>query len=139
MPILDAYLCFDGNCAEAMRFYEQTLGGHIEMMLTLGESPMAAQTPPEAANRIMHASLVLDGRRLMGSDGMLGQPYETMKGFSMSLNYKTVDEAKPVFDALAAGGRVTMPLQKTFWSDAFGMLVDRFGTPWMFNTDPAPT
>ena len=136
MPLLDAYLFFDGNCAEAMRFYEHTLGGHIEMMLTYGESPMAAQTPPEAAGRIMHASLILLDRRLMGSDAMLGQPYEAMQGFAMSLNYKTVEEAQPVFDALAAGGRVTMPLQKTFWSDAFGMLVDRFGTPWMFNTDP---
>ena len=137
MPILDAYLTFDGNCAEAMRFYERTLGGKIDMMMTLGESPMAAQTPPESANRIMHASLMLDERRLMASDAMLGQPYEGMKGFSLSLNYKTAAEAKPIFEALAAGGRVTMALQKTFWSDAFGMLVDRFGTPWMFNTDPA--
>ena len=138
MPILDAYLSFDGNCAEAMRFYQQTLGGEIEMMMTFGESPMAAQTPPEAAGRIMHASLLLEGRRLMGSDGMLGQPFEPMQGFSLSLNYKTAQEAQAVFDLLADGGRVTMPLQKTFWSDAFGTVVDRFGTPWMFNTDPEP-
>ena len=133
MPKLDAYLFFDGNCAEAMRFYERTLGGKIDMMMTMGESPMAAETPPEAAGRIMHASLMLDERRLMASDAMLGQPYEAMQGFSLSLNYKTAVEAKTVFDALAVGGRVTMPLQKTFWSDAFGMLVDRFGTSWMFN------
>ena len=137
MPLLDAYLFFDGNCAEAMRFYERTLGGKIDMMMTYGEAPTAAETPPGAAGRIMHASLMLDGRRLMASDAMLGQPYDAMKGFSLSLNFKTADEAKPIFEALAAGGRVTMPLQKTFWSEAFGMLVDRFGTPWMFNTDPA--
>ncbi|MEN9397655.1 MAG: hypothetical protein RLZ81_2185 [Pseudomonadota bacterium] len=65
------------------------------------------------------------------ADAMVGQPYEGMKGFSLSLSYPTVDEAKRTFDRLAAGAKVTMPLTATFWSDAFGMLVDRFGTPWM--------
>ena len=69
--------------------------------------------------------------QVMASDSMVGQPYGGMKGFSLSLVYPNVADAKAVFDALAAGGRVTMPLQKTFWAEAFGMLVDRFGTPWM--------
>ena len=137
MPQIDAYLFFDGNCAEAMRFYERTLGGKVEMMMTHGESPMAAQTPPGSADRIMHARMSLDGRILMASDAMAGQPYEGMKGFSLSLMFPTAAAAQPVFDALAEGGRVTMPLQKTFWADAFGMLVDRFGTPWMVNAGPA--
>ena len=136
MPQLDAYLTFDGNCADAMRFYERTLGGKLEMMMTVGESPMASQTPTAGADRIMHARLALDGRILMASDAMVGQPYGAMKGFSQSLNFPTADAAKPVFDALAEGGRVTMPLQKTFWAEAFGMLVDRFGTPWMVNGGP---
>ena len=79
----------------------------------------------------MHARLVIGGRVLMGSDAMAGHPYGGMKGFSMSLVYPTVAEAKKVFDALSAGGNVTMPFDKTFWSEGFGMLVDRFGAPWM--------
>jgi PhnB protein len=133
MPQLDAYLTFNGNCADAMRFYERTLGGKLEMLMTHAESPMAAQTPPGSADRIMHARLVIDGRILMASDSMAGQPYEGMKGFSLSLVYPTVADAQRAFHALAEGGRVTMPLQKTFWAEAFGMLVDRFGTPWMVN------
>jgi len=133
MPQLDAYLTFDGNCADAMRFYERTLGGKLEMMMTHAESPMAAQTPPGSADRIMHARLVIDGRILMASDSMVGHPYEGMKGFSLSLVYPTVSDAQRAFDALAEGGRVNMLLQKTFWAEAFGMLVDRFGTPWMIN------
>jgi len=129
---LDTYLFFDGNCADAMRFYERTLGGKLQLM-THGESPMAAQTPPGSANRIMHARLELDGRLLMASDSMVGQPYERMKGFSLSLIYPTVAEAQRMFAALAEGGQITMPIAKTFWAEAFGMLVDRFGTPWMVN------
>ncbi len=132
MPQVDAYLIFDGTCAEAMRFYQRTLGGKLALM-THAESPIAAQTPPGSANRIMHARLDLDGRLLMASDSMVGQPYEGMKGFSLALMYPAVADAKRVFDALADGGKVTMPLQKTFWAEAFGMLVDRFGTPWMVN------
>jgi PhnB protein len=133
MPQLDAYLTFNGNCADAMRFYERTLGGKLEALLTHAESPMAAQTPPGSADRIMHARLVIDGRILIASDSMVGHPYEGMKGFSLSLVYPTVADAQRAFDALAEDGRVTMPLQKTFWAEAFGMLVDRFGTPWMVN------
>jgi PhnB protein len=133
MPQLDVYLTFNGNCADAMRFYERTLNGKLEMLMTHAESPMAAQAPPGSADRIMHARLVIDGRVLMASDSMAGQPYEGMKGFSLSLIYPTVADAQRVFDALAKGGQVHMPLQKMFWAEAFGMLVDRFGTPWMIN------
>jgi PhnB protein len=133
MPQLDVYLTFNGNCADAMRFYERTLNGKLEMLMTHAESPMAAQAPPGSADRIMHARLVIDGRVLMASDSMVGQPYEGMKGFSLSLIYPTAADARRVFDALAKGGQVHMPLQKMFWAEAFGMLVDRFGTPWMIN------
>ena len=136
MPTLDAYLFFDGNCAEAMRFYERTLGGKLDMM-THAQSPIAGQTPPGSDNRIMHARLALADRSLMASDSMAGQPYGGMKGFSLSLIYPTTAEAKRIFDALAEGGQVTMPLQKTFWAEAFGMLTDRFGTPWMVNGNMA--
>jgi PhnB protein len=130
--MLNPYLFFDGTCADAMRFYEKVLGGKLDLM-THASSPVADQTSPEMADRIMHARLVFDGGMLMASDWMAGQPYDGMKGFSLALAYPTVAEAKKVFDALAEGGKVTMPLDKTFWAEAFGMLVDRFGTPWMVN------
>ena len=133
---LDTYLTFDGNCAEAMRFYQRTLGGKLDLM-THAQSPIAGQTPPGSENRIMHARLAIDGRLLMASDSMVDHPYEGMKGFSLSLIYPTVVEATRVFNALADGGKVIMPLDKTFWAKAFGMLVDRFGTPWMVNGELA--
>jgi PhnB protein len=132
MHQLNTYLFFDGTCADAMRFYERTLGGKLTLM-THAESPMAAQTPPGSADRIMHARLDFDGGMLMASDSMAGQPYEGMKGFSLSLIYPTAAEGRRMFDALAQGGRIIMPIEKTFWAEAFGMLVDRFGTPCMVN------
>ena len=132
MPTLDSYLFFNGNCAEAMRFYERTLGGKLEMM-THAQSPIADQAPPGSSDRIMHARLSLDDRSLMASDTMPGQPYGGIKGFSLAVVYPTAAEAKRIFEPLAEGGQVTMPLQKTFWAEAFGMLTDRFGTPWMGN------
>jgi PhnB protein len=132
MPKIDTYLFFDGNCAEATRFYQRTLGGKLDLM-THAESPMKDQIPPGSGDRIMHARLDLDGRFLMASDAMVGHPYEGMHGFSLSLIYETVAEAQSVFAALSEGGQVRMPLQKTFWAEAFGMFTDRFGTPWMIN------
>lgn len=132
MPALDSYLFFDGTCAEAMRFYQRTLGGTMEPMLTYGDSPEPTPCPEGARGRIMHACLVLDGRMLMASDtppGMGGE--QGMKGFALSLNYPDANEARRIFDALAHGGKVTMPMAKTFWAETFGMLTDRFGTPWM--------
>jgi PhnB protein len=133
MTQIDAYLVFDGNCAEAMRFYERTLGARLETLMTHAESPMAGETPPGSGDRILHARLMVDGRALMASDAPVGPPYEGMHGFSLSLTYTDLGVAHRVFEALAQGGRVTMPLQKVFWAEAFGMLVDRFGTPWMVN------
>ena len=136
MPLLNAYIGFDGTCADAMRFYERVLGGKIEMMMTNGESPMRDQIPPGNENRVMHARLVLDQGVLMAGDAMVGgcEPsYQGLKGFSLTLSYTNAAEATPVFDALSEGGKVTMPLQKTFWAESFGMLTDRFGTPWIIN------
>lgn len=129
MAVLDSYLFFNGTCAEAMRFYERTLGGKLEMMKYSDGPP--GQTPPGAGDRIMHARLALDGRSLMASDAPPGMTMPAMASFSLSLSYATADEARRVYDALAAGGQATKPLEKTFFADAFGMLNDRFGTPWM--------
>lgn len=132
MPQFEPYLAFDGNCADAMRFYEKTLGGKLQIM-TFGDSPMASQAPPGAEKRVMHARLEVEGRVLMASDTMPGMKYQGIHGVGISLSYADVAQAKRVFDALAEGGKVTMPLQKTFWVESFGMVTDRFGTPWMVN------
>jgi PhnB protein len=139
MPQPIAYLSFNGNCADAMRFYERALGGKIEMLMTNGESPMAAQMPPETAGRVMHARLALDdGGVLYAGDCMVGQPYEGIKGLSLTLNYDTEAQAQRVFNALSDGGQVTMPMQPAFWAKTWGMVVDRFGTPWIVNGAPLP-
>ena len=140
MPQPTAYLAFDGNCAEAMRFYEQVLGGKLQALMTNGQSPMAAQVPPEHHHRILHAYLVLpdNGGALMAGDCMVGVPYEGIKGFSLALNYPTVELAQNIFNALSAGGKVTMPMQPAFWAKTWGMLTDRFGTPWIVNGVPIP-
>jgi PhnB protein len=133
MPTLEPYLFFDGNCADAMRFYERTLGGKLESILTHADSPMAGNSPPGNENRVMHARLNIGGAIILASDEMAGAAYAGMKNFKLSLAYPTVEEARRIFDALSEGGRVDMPLDKTFWIEAFGMLVDRFGTPWMIS------
>jgi PhnB protein len=138
MAQFEPYLFFDGTCAEAMRFYERTLGGKLDLMKA-GDSPEACDMTPDAADKILHARLALGDRAVMASDWMGGgQPYEGMKGFSLALAYPAVDEAQRVFDALAEGGQVIMPMGKTFWVESFGMLVDRFGTPW-FVSGGAPS
>jgi PhnB protein len=131
MPTLDSYLFFNGNCAEAMRFYERVLGAKMETMLSYGDSPMPEQCPPSERDKIMHACLLVEGRRLMASDTPSGQGAAATGGFSLSLSYPSADEARRVFAQLAEGGTVMMPMDKTFWAETFGMLTDRFGTPWM--------
>ena len=137
MPVLDNYLFFDGQCAQAMRFYERTLGGKLEALFTYGDSPDPQHCPAGAKDLVMHARLVLDGRALMASDTPPGAG-KPMAGFALSLNYPDAVEARRIFDALAQGGTVTMPMQKTFWSEAYGMLTDRFGTPWMVGGGEMP-
>jgi PhnB protein len=132
MPQHNAYLNFDGTCAEAMKFYQSVLGGKLDVM-TIGQSPAAEHVPAEAHGRVMHANLVFDGGTLMAADSQPGMPFNGMHGFGLVLTYPTAAEAKKTFDKLVEGGRVTMPFDKTFWAEGFGMLVDRYGTPWMLN------
>ncbi len=133
---LNPYLSFNDECEAAFKFYEQCLGGKIDAMMTYGESPMAEQTPPEKLDKIMHASLMVGDTVLMGSDAP-PQFFEKPQGFSVSLIFDDVVEAERIFNALAENGTVQMPIQETFWAARFGMLIDRFGTPWMINCDRA--
>jgi PhnB protein len=139
MPHPTAYLAFDGNCAEAMRFYERALAGKLEVLMTNGESPMAAHFPRETADRILHARLALPGGGiLMAGDCPSAVPYEGIKGVSLALNYDSIAEAERAFTALSEGGEVTMPMQPAFWAKVWGMLVDRFGTSWIVNGELLP-
>jgi PhnB protein len=135
MNMLNVYLTFNGNCTEAMRFYEQALDAKLEMLMTVGQSPMAGQMPAEFAERAMHARLALNGGVVMACDTIpgCGAPYNGMHGFSLTLTYPTFEEAARRFDALSAGGNVTMPFAKTFYAEGSGMLTDKFGLPWIIN------
>ena len=133
---LNPYLFFNGNCEEAFKFYEKCLGGKIEAMMTHAGTPAEAQTPAEWRNKILHARMVVDGQLLMGSDAPPGHQEES-KGFSVSLQMKEPAVAERIFHALAEGDTVKMPIQETFWAARFGMLVDRFGIPWMINCEKA--
>jgi len=131
---LNPYLLFNGNCAEALKFYEQTLGGKIENISTFKGSPAAEHAPPEWGDKILHASLAIGDERLMGSDAPPGH-YEQPKGLSVSISLKDRDKGERIFNALAEGGTTTMPFSKTFWASGFGMCTDRFGIPWMVNCE----
>ena len=131
---LNPYLTFNGECEAAFKFYEQCLGGKIEAIMTHAGTPAAEHVPPEWRNKILHARLVVNGEVLMGSDAP-PEHYEKPQGFSVSLQTKDPADAERIFHALAQNGKVKMPLQKTFWAARFGMLVDRFGTPWMINCE----
>jgi PhnB protein len=136
MPQLNAYLSFDGQCVEAMNFYAKVLGGTVDPVITYGDAPAKADDPPvpaEHADRVMHACLMHPDFVLMAGDNPPGVPFESMKGVMLTLTYDSVADAKRVFDQLAAGGTVTMPMAGTFWAEAFGMVTDRFGTGWGIN------
>ena len=139
MPQAIAYLAYNGNCADAMRFYERALSGKLEVLMSGADSPMAAQMPKEFADRILHARLALpDGGVLFAGDAPANMPYEGIKGVSITLNYATTADAEKAFAALCAGGQVTMPMQPAFWAACWGMLVDKFGAAWIVNGEPKP-
>jgi PhnB protein len=131
MPVTP-YLFFDGRCEEAISFYQKALGAKVEMMMRFKESPEPprADCMPADPNKIMHACVRIGDTAVMASDGMCsGKP--DFKGFSLSLHAKDEDEAGKLFNALADGGQVQMPLGKTFFAKSFGMAADRFGVSWM--------
>lgn len=139
MPQPIPYLAFDGNCAEAVRFYEQALGARTEILMRNADSPWAADMPREHGDRVMHACLKLPGGgTLYAGDCPPDGRYAGIQGVALALDYDTVEEAQKVFDALAEGGQVTMPPQPTFWAKRWGMLIDRFGTGWIVNGERIP-
>jgi PhnB protein len=129
---LNPYLLFNGQCETAFKFYEKCLGGKIEAMIPHAGTPAESSVPAEWRDKIMHASMTVDGAVLMASDAP-PEHYQPPKGFSVSINLKNAAEAERIFNALAENGTVKMPLQQTFWATRFGMLTDRWGIPWMIN------
>ena len=131
---MSVYLSFNGECERAFRFYEQCLGGRLGGIFRYEGSPMANQVPAEWQDKVMHGSITLCDQVLMGADSAPGS-YEKPKGFSLTLQIESSSEAERIFRELANEGEVGMPLQKTFWAARFGMVVDRFGIPWMISCE----
>lgn len=124
------YLFLDGRCEEAIEFYMKALGATVEMMMRFKESPDQSMCAPGSENKVMHASFKIGDTPVMASDGRnTGHP--DFKGFALSLNAKDEADADRLFNALADGGQVQMPMAKTFFSPRFGMVADKFGVGWM--------
>ncbi len=136
MLTINPYLGFTTNCREAMEFYKAALGAELTLQ-TVGESPMKDTMPAEMHDMIMHASLSKDGQTLLMASDMMNKDYEPIKGthVTLSLNCTSEEEINTCFAKLSEGGTVTMPLATQFWGATFGMLMDKFGMPWMLNYD----
>jgi PhnB protein len=124
------YLFFEGRCQEAIDFYRQAVGAEVMMHMPFKDSPVPTGQPPEAGDKVMHASVRIGGSEVLMSDGRCGG-HPTFQGFSLSLGLSDDAEAAKAFAALSDGGTVTMPLGKTFFASSFGMVTDRFGVGWM--------
>jgi len=133
---VNSYLHFKGQCEEAFKFYEECLDGKIDSMFRYEGSPAAKQVAAEWGNKIMHAHMTVGKQVLMGMDAPPERFYQP-QGFNLNIGVKDTVEGKRIFDALADGGNVVMPFGPTFWAAGFGMLVDRFGIPWMINCEQA--
>ncbi len=127
---LQPYLFFDGRCDEAIDFYRKALGAEVQMLMRFNQNPNPAANPPGAADKVMHAQVRVGDTVVLMSDGQC-QGKGKFEGFALSVYAATEGEARKLFDALADGGKIQMPMNKTFFSPAFGMLTDRFGVAWM--------
>ena len=130
-------LSFNGQCEAAFRFYERCLGGRIVSIFTWGKSPMAGEAPPGWADKVMYANLTIGETLISGSD-VPPAHYEPPRGFELMIEPDDPVDAERLFHALAENGTVGMPIQETFWSVRFGVLVDQFGIRWSVNCEKSP-
>lgn len=132
---INPYLNFNGQCDEAIAFYREAIGAEVEQVMRFKDMPPVEgfQLTPELANRVMHACLKVGEGKLMLTDGNGPAGPASFEGVTLALHPRDEAAARELFDALAAGGTVTMPLTATFWSRSFGMATDRFGVSWMVN------
>jgi PhnB protein len=129
---IQPYLMFGGRCQEALDFYSKALGAQVDMLMLFKDSPdpvPPGMLAPGFENKVMHCSFRIGGNTIMASDGCSAA--SGFIGFSLSYSVQTEADADRIFNALSDGGKVQMPLSKTFWSPRFGMLTDRFGIGWM--------
>jgi len=131
---VQSYLCFEGRTEEALKFYEKAIGAKVEMLMRFKDAPEGS-CAPGTEDKVMHSSFTVGDTQLMASDGRMQAP-ATFSGISLTLATRTEAEAKKLFDGLADGGQVQMPLTKTFFSPSFGMVGDRFGVTWMIMAEP---
>jgi PhnB protein len=134
---IEPYLFFNGRAEEAIEFYRSAVGAEVQMLMRFKDSPEPPApgcVAPGSENKVMHASLKIGETVVMISDGMGAGPLD-FKGFSLSISVKKESDAERIFAALSSGGKVEMPLGKTFWSPKFGMLADKFGVGWMMSVE----
>jgi PhnB protein len=130
MPI-QPYLFFNGRCDEAIEFYQKALGAEVMMLMRFKQMPDQSMVRPETAEKVMHARLRIGDAIVLASDGMCTGEQQKFEGFSLTLSTSSAEEVDRAFNALAEGGQVRMPLDKTFFSPCFGMLTDKFGVGWI--------
>jgi PhnB protein len=130
------YLFFEGRAEEAFALYQKVLGAQVEMLMRYADCPDKSGPLPADQSKVMHASLRIGDAMVMASDGHVSGK-TNFQGFSLAITAKDETEAKRIFEGLGAGGEVRMPLTKTFFSPAFGMLADKFGVGWMIMVQPA--
>ncbi|RFM27789.1 VOC family protein [Deminuibacter soli] len=136
MSAINPYLTFNGNCEEAFEFYKSVFGGSFLTLMRFDSIPPGDYAPAEEEkNRIMHVALPIGpNSTLMGSDRMAAHgPGTNGDNFSIAFNPDSEAQADQVFNGLAQGGNITMPLAKVFWGAYFGMLTDKYGVNWMVN------
>lgn len=136
--LVEPYLFFDGRCEEALEFYSKAVGAEVTALIRFKDSPEPVpegMVPPGSGNKVMHANLRIGKTTVMASDGNCGGK-PSFQGMSLSLSVPNAAEAERLFKALGDGGRIEMPLGKTFFSEKFGMVADRFGVSWMVLVSP---
>jgi PhnB protein len=124
------YLFFEGRCDEAIDFYEKALGAKVDMLMRFKDAPDQSMITPQSKDKVMHAAVHVGDTQILMSDGRC-QGGASFNGIALALSAPTEADAERMFNALADGGQVRMPLAKTFFSSRFGMLADKFGVGWM--------
>ncbi|NJO32986.1 MAG: VOC family protein [Rhodospirillales bacterium] len=130
------YVFFDGKCEEALEFYKRAIGAKVNALMRFGEAPDQSQIKPESKNKVMHSAFQVGETEILASDGYcLGAP--AFQGFALTINAADNAEALRLFTGIAEGGKIQMPLEKTFFAASFGIAVDKFGVNWMVIADKA--
>jgi PhnB protein len=138
MATVNSYLNFNGNTEEAFNFYKSVFGGEFTTLQRFGDTPEGDQVPAQDRDKIMHVALPIGTTGLlMATDALesMGQRLVPGNNFSLAISTESEEEANQIFSALAAGGKVTMPLEKAFWGSYFGMVNDQYGIQWMVSYD----